>query len=1091
MIASTQFGLLGPLEVRRDGQPVALPSAKQRVVLATLLLRANQVVTVDELIDRLWPADSPGAARGTAQAYVMRLRRVLGDAGSIRTVENGYVLDVAPGSLDLDRFRDAERLADEAAARGDRAAEATHLRAALALWRGRPLVNVPSDVLRREEVPWLEELRLQALQRRVRLDLDAGEHNRVVAELQALTTEHPLREGFWAQLMLALYRANRQADALDAHRRLSRVLAEELGVDPGEEVRRLHLAILANDPALLVDRPAAPPARRASPLPPDVADFVGREPEIETVGRLLAPPDGRPSPRYVVLSGPPGVGKTALAVHLAHRLRERFPDGVLHVNLRGYSPQPPLSVDRALGQLLRGLGMRPEQVPLDVEDQAELYRSLLAGTRTLVVLDNAVSPEQVRPLLPAEPGCAALVTSRNELRGLVALQGARTMSLDSLPEADARLLLADIAGTDLVAAEPEAVTELVRLCARLPLAVRIAGAKLTGRDASVADYVAELREANRLSALAIEDDEQAAVRTAFGLSYQTLKPEVRHLFRVLGLVPGADFTAEAAAALAGVAPEEAKRLLGALTTANLVQSQAGPRHQFHDLLRLYARERAELEDPADHRDRALRRLYQHYLDRADAAAELLNPALPRLPRPVEPGGPPFPDHATAVGWLGAERANLVIAIEHAATHQALRPWSWHLTDALAGYLHTHRHDADLLAAATAALGAARADGDPAAEAAVLRALGVLHWSVGDYRTAVDELRRALDLHREAGDRAGGGAALTALGVLHLEDGRLAEAVRCLTEAVEAAGPAGAVAARVRLGAVHLEMGEPATARAHLEAALAEARPLGLVHAEAVALNALGAVHLRLGDFDEAISCHQAALERHRVLGSRHDQAEVLQNLAAVHRDARRFAEAVEYGGRALDLARQTRNLRFEADTLNTLATARGGLGQWQAALEEHGAALELARRAGYRQGEITSLIGLAAARVGLGRADSAVADAWQAADLARTTHFRLREAQALTVLASAEHATGRLDAAAEYAGQALRLHTEAGNLLGQARARHVLGLVARDTGRHPAAVEHLTEAARLHERLGTGEAEEVRRVLRGVDAESTASQRHT
>ncbi|GAA3884610.1 BTAD domain-containing putative transcriptional regulator [Saccharothrix violaceirubra] len=1035
-----EFLLLGSLEVRSAGAPVPVASGKQRVVLATLLLRANEVVTVDELIDRLWDEDVPAAARGTAQAYVMRLRKVLGE-GVIGTVDRGYVLTVDPDRLDLTRFRAALRRADEAAAAADRVAEAACLGAALDLWRGRPLSNVPSDLMHREEVPWLEELRLHAVERRVQLDVDGGAHNRAVAELRSLIAEHPLRERFWAQLMLALFRAGRQADALAAHRALTARLAEELGIDPGDEVRRLHLAILADDPALLGDRDTAPPQR--GNLPPAAAHFVGRTAETVRAAGLLRPLPDRSSPRYVVLSGPPGVGKTALAVHVAHAVREDFPDGVLHVDLRGFSQQPPLTVQRALTRLLRGLGLNAEQVPLDEDAQQDRYASLLTGRRMLVVLDNAVSSDQVRPLLPGEPGCAALVTSRNDLRGLIALEGARRLALDSLPAADARRLLVDIVGTDIADAEPDAVAELVELCARLPLAVRIAGANLVGRaGAGVADHVAELRRANRLSALAVDDDEQAAVRTAFGLSYETLKPDERRMFRLLGLVPGTDFTPEAAAALADEHEATAATLLGRLVTANLVQQQGNRRHQLHDLLRLYARERAELEDPAEHRALALDRLYRHYLRWADAAAVVLNPASPRLPRPEAAAPAAFDGPARAVAWLSAERANLVGAVEFATAHPDLRPWSRHLADAVTGYLHTHRHDSDLLAVATAALDTARADGDRPAEATMLRALGVLDWSLGDYRRALERLRAALVLHREVGDAAGAGTALIALGVVHLEDGRLAEAARHFAEAAEAEVPAVAVAALARLGVARLEAGDLTAARAHLESALSSAGPLGLVHTEAVALNTLGAVHLRQGAFDEAIASHQGALERYQVLGSRHDQAEVLQNLAAVHRDARRFATAVEYGEKALALARSTGNLRFAADTLNTLASARAGQLDWDAAVRGHSEALGLSRRVGYRQGEITSLIGLAATAVGLGRAAAAIDDAGRAALLARTTGFRLREAQALTVLAHAEVDAGRPEDAAAHAAEALALHQASGNRLGIARAHQVLELVA-------------------------------------------------
>jgi DNA-binding SARP family transcriptional activator/tetratricopeptide (TPR) repeat protein len=1042
MMSSFEFRILGPLEVSRDGVPVALPSAKQRVVLATLLLKANQPVHVDELVDRLWETGVP-AARSTAQAYVMRLRRSLGDPAKeyrlIRTEPNGYVLAVEPGQVDLHRFRARVREADVAAAAGDRETETARLHEALALWRGRPLSNVPSELLRREDVPWLSELRVHALERRLQSDVDSGRQAAVIAELQALTAEYPLRERFWAQLMLALFRANRQADALEAHRRLSRILADELGLTPGEEVRDLRAMILANAPSAPAPVLAPPPGRQPVPLPPDVAGFVGREDEVAALRNLLV---GR-AQRLVVVSGPPGVGKTALALHVAHGLRDDFPGGRLHVNLQGYATGNPMTTSRALTHLLRGLGMRPQQIPMDPEEQADLYQSTLAGNRVLVVLDNAGSPDQVRPLLPIDAACSALVTSRNELRGLTALQGARRLTLDALREADARLLLADIAGPGQIDAEPEAVKELVRLCARLPLAVRIAAANLSSRPRwSVADYVAELSLTNTLAALSIEDDEQAAVRTAFGLSYEALKPRARYLFRMLGLVPGPDFTAAAAAAITGEPVELSALLLERLASVSLLQHHSPGRYQFHDLLRLYARDRAELEESPEHLATALGRLYGYHLSAADRAGAVLNPALPRLTRPEQAGDlpvPEFADHEAAVRWLNDERANLVAAAEAAPA-----PLNWHLADAMTGYLHSHRHDGELQATATAALASAREEGDRLAEATMLNALGVLGWSVGDYPGAATRLERSLAMSREIGDRAGIAATLCHLGVVRLEEGSPADAVDRFTEALATSRDAGeehtAAVALVRLGMARLEMGELAEAKENLNRALEACRALELVHTEATALNTLGAVHLRLGDFDRSFECHDLALCRYRRLGSRHDQAEVLQNLAALHRDAHRLTDAVHYGEQALELARETRNLRFEADTLNTLATVRWGLRHLDAALAGHGEALCLARRVGYRQGEIASLIGLANTRATLGQAKSAVSAAREAVELARTSGFRLREAQALTVLAAGELELGLPGPARGHAEEALAMHLAAGNPLGQERSRQLIEL---------------------------------------------------
>ncbi|MFK4089219.1 AfsR/SARP family transcriptional regulator [Kribbella sp. NPDC020789] len=1023
MADGLEFRILGPLEIFRAGRPVAVPAAKQRVVLAALLLRANQVVGVEELIDRLWQADMPPNARGTAQAYVMRLRRVLGEAsrstGVIRTETAGYRLTVRPEQLDVLRFHEALRNAEEAGRRQDPVTESAQLEAALALWRGRPLADVPSDPLRSDELPRLEELRFQALERRLQLDLDLGRHSQVIPELRALTSEYPFREGFWGQLMLALYRANRPLDALDTYERLTAVLSTELGSVPSRDIHRLQLAIQNDDPAL---RPLGSVSRARTPrsLPADVLDFVGREDEIAGLNHLLTRRPGSHALRLVVISGPPGVGKTALAVHVAHQFADDFPDGQLYVDLRGYAAGPPAPLGRTLTQLLRTLGTQPAQLPANPDEQLDLYQSLLANRRLLVVLDNAASAEQVRQLLPAEPGCAVLVTSRNELRGLIALQGARRIALEPLSEADARALLTEIAGVDMLATDPAAGAELLGLCGRLPLAVRIAAANLfSRRSPSLADYVNDLRDANRLSALSIEGDDQAAVRTAFSLSYEPLEHDAARLFRLLGLVPGPDFSVEAAAALAALDPAATFGLLDRLTAASLVQQHNPGRYQLHDLLRLYARERAQAEETEAERTAALTRLYSFYLSAADAAADRLDATLPRLARPAWlSAGPPM-DHEAAVEWLARERAGLVAAVETAASDDELAPLSWCLADALAGYLHTNRHDHDLLTTATIALASARRYGERRAEATMLNALGVLHWSAAEYGAAASRLQQALALFQDVGDAVGTAVAMINLGVVDLERGRTCAAVQTLTDALAISPAPTAAIASVRLGTALLEAGRLAAAKVQLEAALTTSQRLGLLHTEATALNTLGAVHLRLGEFAQAAQRHQGALDRYQRLGSRHDQAEVLQNLAALQRDSRQFGAAIGYASDALELAQQTRNRRFEVDSLNTLATAHSGLNEHAQAVDVHTAALSLARNIGYPQGEIAALIGLSRCQH-----KGAAATARAAAELARTSGLRLREAQALTALAEAELRAGRHDAAAAAAEQARVLQEE-------------------------------------------------------------------
>jgi DNA-binding SARP family transcriptional activator len=571
-----EFRVLGPLEVTCAGRAVPIGAGKQRVVLAALLLRAGETVSVDRLIEHLWHDRQPAGARDTLYAYVMRLRKALVAGGLparlIQTAASGYTIEVEPASLDLHRYRDLVGRAAPAATAGDLAAEAALLRGALDLWRGEVLANVPSESLVQEMAPLLEE-RLQVWERRVDVDLRLGRAGELVGPLRALVEEHPARERFWAQLMLALYRSGRQAEALDAYRTVSTFLADELGVDPGADLRSTHRAILIGEEAGVVSRPTTTPTQ----LPPAPPDFVGRADLVDRVCALLS---GDRASAAVTVSGSPGVGKSALALRVAHRLSGRFPDGQLYADL-GAEEQP-------LPRFLGALGVPPDRVPAAPDEQERLYRSRLAGRRVLVVLDNAAAADQVRPLLTGDPACPVLVTSRHTLPTLAAFHGARPVPVDVLTPAEARYLLGGMLGDDVVAAEPAAVAELARLCEYLPLALRIAAARLITRPwPRVADYVLELRADDRLSALAIDGD-TGSVRAAIDDSYTALDPDLRRFFRQLSLIPAGELTLRAVAALAGVGADQARRRLDRLASVNLLQHSAAGRYRFRALIREYA-----------------------------------------------------------------------------------------------------------------------------------------------------------------------------------------------------------------------------------------------------------------------------------------------------------------------------------------------------------------------------------------------------------------------------------------------------------------------------------------------------------------------
>jgi DNA-binding SARP family transcriptional activator len=564
---NTDFGLLGPQAVRRGGVKIPVPPGKQRVVLAALLLNANRPVPLDELAEALWGTSPPVSARATMQNYVMRLRKALG-GNRITTQPGGYQISVDPGELDLSRFETLLATARAAARDGSWDASAREAEAALALWRSEPLAGVESEYLAVRELPRLAELRLQALETRIDAELHLGRQSEVVSDLQQLASVHPLREHLHALLMLALYRDGRQGEALAAFQRARQVLVDELGTEPGSELRELHQRILAADPTLDVPAPGRPTAGAPAPalpreLPAGIRHFTGRGGELkELTGLLDQTTEQSPTVVISAIGGTAGVGKTALAVQWAHQVAGRFPDGQLYVNLRGYDPGQPLTAADALAGFLRALGVAGPDIPAEEDERAARYRSLLAAKRILVVLDNAGSVEQVRPLLPGSPGSVVLVTSRDALSGLVARDGAHRLDLDLLPLPDAVNLLRALIG-DRVDDDPQAAAALAEWCARLPLALRVAAElAVTRPQVSLGGLAAELADQQRrLDLLEAGGDPRTAVRAVFSWSYRHLGPEAARAFRLAGLHPGPDFDPAAAAALTSTTVGQARHLI--------------------------------------------------------------------------------------------------------------------------------------------------------------------------------------------------------------------------------------------------------------------------------------------------------------------------------------------------------------------------------------------------------------------------------------------------------------------------------------------------------------------------------------------------
>jgi DNA-binding SARP family transcriptional activator/tetratricopeptide (TPR) repeat protein len=986
-----RFRVLGPLEVWDGDRRVALGGPQQHAVLAVLLVHAGQVVSVDRLAEQLWNHSPPPTARGLIQGCVAGLRRALrtGTAELI-TQSPGYLLRPAAGLVDAARF---DELAASAAAEVSPARSAALLREALELWRGPAFDGLIPEACRAEAAR-LTERRMTVLERRIDADLACGRAADLVGELQQAIAEHPFRERLWAQLMTALHRSDQRAAALDTYRKVRGLLVDGLGVEPGPALRELHRAILSetgeNSPT-----PAAGPAPRpAGPaeLPAAVSSFSGRAAELDRLDGLLGRP-GRAVP-IAVVCGSAGVGKTTLAVHWAHRSRAWFPDGQLYVNLRGYATAAPLRPLTALAGFLQALGVPADQVPLDTEHAAAMYRTLLADRRVLVVLDNVRTAGQVRPLLPGGSACAVVITSRDRLGGLVAQDGAAHLTLGVLTAAEAAALLDEVLGAR---AERDGVAELARRCAYLPLALRIAAAHLTLHPRrTVAEYLDRLGAADCLDELTTDDD--ATVRSAFDLSHQGLDEQARRLFGRLGLAPGADVTIDDAATLGAFDRNVAGRLLDRLACAHLIEESRPGRYAFHDLLRRYA---AEQNSPVD-RNAALTRLYARYVDQARSAAALLYPHMLLLPHSRPAAG--HPDPAAALAWLETERANLVQAVE-AASRSGQGRAGWILADALRGAFHLSRHTTGWLTMAEAALAAATADGDRAGQAAAQHSLGTAQRSIGAYPDALGHYAEALRLARACGWAESEATNLGNLGIVCRKLGRLSEAADHLHASLAADRRIGRRSGEANnlgnLAAVYHAMGRLPAAAAAYRAALTRNAEAGVAHGEALARTGLGQVGIEQGRHQEARDHLDRALDLYRRVGDRDGESVVRSALAAVDCALGRPGPARNQAAAALAGARAVGDPQSEAMALNALGLADRLLGDADRAIADHEAAYRLAHRTADRCEEAEALIGLADAHRQAGRAGDATGYALRARALAERGGMGLvadRATAALTVI---------------------------------------------------------------------------------------------
>ncbi|MEU4744273.1 BTAD domain-containing putative transcriptional regulator [Actinosynnema sp. NPDC023658] len=901
-----RVNLLGPVElVSAGGEAVRLGAAKRRTVLAALALELNRVVSGDRLLDVVWDGSPPPQAKAALQGHIAQLRKVLGAGVALVTRAPGYVLTGERAAVDVFRFEDllvaARDAPDEDAVR--------LLREALALWRGPVLADVPGDHLREAVSARLEELRLVAVQelatRLTRLDR-AGE---AVSGLRDAVDANPLREALVSRLVLALHLTGRQAEALALFHRTRERLADELGVDPGPELREAYRVVLAGDaaPTPPVDRVAAEPSREhraPAQLPREHRGFVGREVELSDLDASLNGQDSA----IGLLVGPAGVGKTALALRWAHGVAADFPDGQLFVNLRGFDETEPLDPRTALVGFLRALGLTDSQIAVDLEDQAAQYRSLLAGRRVLVFLDNARSAEQVRPLLPGSPRCLVLVTSRHRLDDLVVTEGASSLHVPTLPEESAEHLLVALLGRQRTEQEPEAVAELVELCDRLPLALRIAGARLASRPRwTIQSLVDELRdEQGRLSALSLPEAGRG-VHAALAVSYRELPEGAARLLRRLGLHPGTDLDSYAAAALLDINVVSARTHLRTLAYANLLHESTPDRYSRHDLVRLFTHHLAATESGVDNQV-ATNRLLDYYLHVADRARAHLSDH-------VRPFGPPehrpasFPElssHAAALDWFTLEEANLGLALD-IALNGGQRERTWQLALCLDAFHFRRGNRLDRLALCRIGLAATRELGDRHAEATFLLRLGSTLADLGRIEEAVRACRRAASL--ADGDRHLELAALANLGYCLMADDQLDRAQETILEALEVAREVGdnrsQASIQNNLANVLLRKHQPEEALRHAREALG-LFPSAPSKAHTATLHTVGAASQQLGRADEALESYRAGLALAARLGDRYQEALCHRAIGDVLEQSEGTAAARPHWQAALDLYRDLR-----------------------------------------------------------------------------------------------------------------------------------------------------------------------------------------
>ncbi|MFF7974563.1 BTAD domain-containing putative transcriptional regulator [Streptomyces sp. NPDC007905] len=1004
-----RFNILGSLEGWHGERRLRLGSPTQERVLVTLLLERGRMVPVSRLVAAAWDDEPPQTAGHQIRKAIAALRtRIPAGASLIVTDGAGYRAVLEEDQLDLHEFSRRSAEARQAVAAGRPTEAVGHLRACLDLWRGPVMAGTGGAVISAASAA-LEERHMAVAEQYFELQLELGQSTELVGPLRELVTAHPLRETLRGRLMLALYRAGRQAEALEEFGRVRELLVEELGIDPGAELTRLYEAILRDSPevaprvpqsvsdraALLVPAPLAQPDRsEPAPctLPYDLPDFTGRDEELARLLAVGRDPAGQ-STRIVGVDGMGGSGKTALAVHAAHLLAADYPDGQLFVDLRGFSPgekaQEPGAV---LHSLLRTVGIPDDRIPDDLERRTILWRTVSAQRKLLLLLDNAADAAQVLPLLPASEDCLAILTSRVRM---LELDGAEWLSLGLLSADDSTTLLTRMLGAERTAAEPQAVARLTRLCCGLPLALRITTARLRNRPRWTVQYLVDrlADETRRLRELSAGE---RSVEATLRLSYQAMEEDRRVAFRLLGLHPGSAIDVHSAAALLGTDVHDAEDTLENLLDAHLLEQHEAGLYGFHDLVRTYAMSVREAEDDEAG---AAERLVSYYSLAANQACELLFPGRESFGDTSEPVAHELPrldGDEQALRWFDREHEALLAVVAQAGV-QGLHRSAALLARDLLFYLDLRGHYEEFRVVGRIGVDACRPLGDLTLLGVSMGNLAVAHWWLGDFQDGITTAQEALEL-ASARDRRGEAMCIDVLGLLH--------------------------------GA----LGNFDAARSYLKQGIALHRELGTSRAEAVALANLSTVETWAGHYTEAARYAARATELNRRLGERSNEISSLTWLALAHLGTGEDERARACLAQALELCDESRKPGNVAFALAHWARVCQRLGEVRSAAEHAERALDLVLAEGtaLRQAAVVNVVGLVHLR--RGAADRAMELHRQAHQLASRVGYRFETARALHGMAEAAQALGDEPTARRHRRAAEELYdamgvTEAGRRL--------------------------------------------------------------